>query len=59
MRRRAPGAMRTKIAETAGPPAAVPDPKHRERIRDIGTENHRVITMEWTFEGSRSSSPAS
>jgi hypothetical protein len=36
---------------TAGPRAAVPDPKHRERIRDIGTENCRVITMEWIFEG--------
>ena len=36
---------------TGGPRAAVPDPKHRELIRDIGTENRRVITMDWMLEG--------
>jgi hypothetical protein len=36
---------------TAGPPAAVLDPKHRERVRDVAPRTRRVITTGWIFEG--------
>lgn len=36
---------------TAGPPAAVLDPEHRERVRDVAPRTRRVIAMGWIFEG--------
>ena len=41
----------TQDRGTAGPPAAVLDPKHRDQVRDVAPRTRRVIARGWIFEG--------